>query len=342
MSQSTAPTPADARNLRVLLERRPSGMPVVEDFRIVEEPLAPLADGELRVRGQWLSLDPYMRGRMNEGKSYVKPVELGAVMCGEVVGEVVESRHPGFAVGDSVAGDLGWQTLPTSSGQGLRKLLPGVPPAAQLSVCGMPGITAWCGLLLIGAPQPGETVVVSAAAGAVGSVVGQIARLKGCRVVGIAGGADKCAYVTGELGFDACIDYKAGRLREDLKAATPDGIDVYFDNVGGDILDTVLARMNPFSRLPVCGLISQYNATEAHGLRNFRSVLVNRIRIQGFIVFDFREHHAQAVTELSGWLAAGKLKYRETIAEGLRAAPAAFIGMLGGANFGKQLVRLGG
>ncbi len=342
MTQPAAQPSPDARNVRVLLARRPSGAPVAEDFRFVEEPLQPLADGELRVRGRWLSLDPYMRGRMNEGKSYVKPVDLGAVMCGEVVGEVLESRHTDFAPGDLVAGDLGWQTLPTSTGQGLRKLLPNIPAAAQLSVCGMPGVTAWCGLLLIGAPKPGETVVVSAAAGAVGSVVGQIAKLKGCRVVGIAGGADKCAYVTGELGFDACIDYKAGRLREDLKAATPNGVDVYFDNVGGEILDTVLARMNPFSRLPVCGLISQYNATEAHGLRNFRSVLVNRIKIQGFIVFDFREHYPQAVGELAGWLAAGKLKYRETIAEGIRAAPAAFIGMLGGANLGKQLVHLGG
>jgi NADPH-dependent curcumin reductase CurA len=328
-------------NTRVLLARRPTGAPTPDDFRIVEEPLAPLAEGELRVRGQWLSLDPYMRGRMNEGKSYVKPVELGAVMCGEVVGEVIESRHAGFAAGDLVAGDLGWQTLPSSNGTGLRKLLPGVPPAAQLSVCGMPGVTAWCGLMLIGEPKPGETVVVSGAAGAVGGIVGQIAKLKGCRAVGIAGGADKCRFVVEELGFDACIDYKAGRLREDLKAATPNGIDVYFDNVGGEILDTVLARMNPFSRLPVCGLISQYNATEPYGLRNFRAVLVNRIKIQGFIVFDFKDHHRQAIGELSGWLAAGQLKYRETIAEGIRSAPAAFIGLLNGANLGKQLVRLG-
>jgi NADPH-dependent curcumin reductase CurA len=194
--------------------------------------------------------------------------------------------------------------------------------------------------MLIGAPKAGETVVVSAAAGAVGSVVGQIAKLKGCRVVGIAGGADKCRHVIEDLGFDACIDYKAGRLREDLKAATPNGVDIYFDNVGGEILDTVLARMNPFSRLPVCGLISQYNASEPYGLRNFRSVLVNRIKIQGFIVFDMKEHHRQAVTELASWLAEGKLKYRESIAEGLRAAPAAFIGLLRGANLGKQLVRL--
>ena len=224
-------------NTRILLDRRPVGEPVPEDFRLVEEPLAPLADGELRIRGQWLSLDPYMRGRMNEGKSYVKPVELGAVMCGEVVGEVAESRHPEFAVGDLVAGDLGWQSMPTSNGTGLRKLLPGIPPAAQLSVCGMPGVTAWCGLMLIGAPKAGETVVVSAAAGAVGSVVGQIAKLKGCRVVGIAGGADKCRHVIEDLGFDACIDYKAGRLREDLKAATPNGIDIYFSCIFQEVID---------------------------------------------------------------------------------------------------------
>jgi len=328
-------------NVRVLLANRPVGAPTLKDFSIVEETPAALGAGELRIRGEWLSLDPYMRGRMNESKSYVKPVEVGAVMCGEVVGEVVESRHADFVVGDRVAGDLGWQTLPVSSGAGLRKLLPGVPPSAQLSVCGMPGVTAWCGLLLIGQPKPGETVVVSGAAGAVGGVVGQIAKLKGCRAVGIAGGADKCRYVVEDLGFDACIDYKAGRLREDLKAATPDGVDVYFDNVGGEILDTVLARMNPFARLPLCGLISQYNATLPYGLRNFRAVLVNRIKIQGFIVFDFKEHYPQAIGDLCGWLAAGKLQYRETIADGIRAAPAAFIGLLNGANLGKQLVRLG-
>ena len=337
---TTTPSAAPTTSTRVLLARRPTGAPVPEDFRIVEEPLVPLADGQLRVRGHWLSLDPYMRGRMSDAKSYVKPVEIDGVMCGEVVGEVIESRHPGFAVGDLVAGDMGWQTVATSDGKGLRKILKEVPAAAQLSVCGMPGVTAWCGLLLIGEPKPGETVVVSGAAGAVGSVVGQIAKLKGCHVVGIAGGADKCRHVVEELGFDACIDYKAGRLREDLKAATPKGIDVYFDNVGGEILDTVLARMNPFSRLPVCGLISQYNSTEPYGLRNFRSVLVNRIKIQGFIVFDFAARHPEAVRDLAGWLAEGKLKYHETIADGIHAAPGAFIGLLRGANVGKQLVKL--
>lgn len=333
-------TSVPATTTRVLLARRPTGAPTPDDFRIVEEPLAPLAEGQLRVRGRWLSLDPYMRGRMSDAKSYVKPVDIGGVMCGEVAGEVIESRHPGFAIGDMVGGDMGWQTVATSDGKGLRKLMPGVPPEKQLSVCGMPGVTAWCGLLLIGEPKPGETVVVSGAAGAVGSVVGQIAKLKGCRAVGIAGGADKCRHVVEDLGFDACIDYKAGRLREDLKAATPDGIDVYFDNVGGEILDTALARMNPFSRLPVCGLISQYNATEPYGLRNFRSVLVNRIKVQGFIVFDFAARYPEAVAELAGWWSAGKLKHFETVAEGIEAAPGAFIGMLRGANTGKQLVKL--
>lgn len=338
MTASSSPLPTTTT--QILLARRPTGAPVLEDFRVAEAPLAPLADGQLRIRGHWLSLDPYMRGRMSDAKSYVKPVEIGGVMCGEVVGKVIESRHPGFAVGDLVAGDLGWQTVATHDGKGLRKLLKDIPAAAQLSVCGMPGVTAWCGLLLIGEPKPGETVVVSGAAGAVGSIVGQIAKIKGCRVVGIAGGTDKCRHAVEDLGFDACIDYKAGRLREDLKAATPDGVDVYFDNVGGEILDTVLARMNPFSRLPVCGLISQYNVTEAYGLRNLRSVLVNRIKMQGFIVFDFAARHPEAVKDLAGWLAAGQLKYRETIAQGVEAAPSAFIGLLAGANTGKQLVKL--
>ena len=214
------------------------------------------------------------------------------------------------------------------------------PLTANLSVAGMPGATAWRGLVDIGEPKAGETVVVSAAAGAVGGIVGQIAKIKGCRAVGIAGGADKCRYVVEQLGFDACLDYKAGGLREQLKAATPDGVDIYFDNVGGEILDTVLARMNPFSRLPLCGLISQYNASEAYGVKNFRSILVNRIRVQGFIVFDDQPKMRAALTELAQWVAEGRLRWHETIAEGLRSAPEAFIGMLRGQNLGKQLVKL--
>jgi NADPH-dependent curcumin reductase len=294
----------------------------------------------VRVRGLYLSLDPYMRGRMNDAPSYVPPVQVDAVMCGEVAGEVIESRHPKYAVGDRVAGDLGWQQYAVSNGKGLRKLAPVTPLTAQLSVCGMPGVTAYVGLLDIGKPEPGQTVVVSGAAGAVGGVVGQIAKLKGCRAVGIAGGPDKCRFVVEQLGFDACLDYKAGDLRGQLKAATPQGVDVYFDNVGGEVLDTVLPRMNPFSRLPLCGLISQYNATEAYGVKNFRHILVNRIKVQGFIVFDFAERYAAARADLAQWLAEGKLRHHETVAEGLRAAPAAFLGMLRGANLGKQLVRL--
>jgi NADPH-dependent curcumin reductase len=327
-------------NLQVLLASRPHGWPTEDNFRFVESAMPPIGDGEVRVRGLYLSLDPYMRGRMNDAPSYVPPVQVDAVMCGEVAGEVIESRHPKYAVGDRVAGDLGWQQYAVSNGKGLRKLAPVTPLTAQLSVCGMPGVTAYVGLLDIGKPEPGQTVVVSGAAGAVGGVVGQIAKLKGCRAVGIAGGPDKCRFVVEQLGFDACLDYKAGDLRGQLKAATPQGVDVYFDNVGGEVLDTVLPRMNPFSRLPLCGLISQYNATEAYGVKNFRHILVNRIKVQGFIVFDFAERYAAARADLAQWLAEGKLRHHETVAEGLRAAPAAFLGMLCGANLGKQLVRL--
>ncbi len=327
-------------NLQVLLASRPRGWPTEDNFRVVESAMPQIGDGEVLVRGLYLSLDPYMRGRMNDAPSYVPPVQVDAVMCGEVAGEVIESRHPKYAVGDRVAGDLGWQQYGVSNGKGLRKLAPVTPLTAQLSVCGMPGVTAYVGLLDIGKPEPGQTVVVSGAAGAVGGVVGQIAKLKGCRAVGIAGGPDKCRFVVEQLGFDACLDYKAGDLRGQLKAATPQGVDVYFDNVGGEILDTVLPRMNPFSRLPLCGLISQYNATEAYGVKNFRHILVNRIKVQGFIVFDFAARYPAARAELAQWLAEGKLRHHETVAEGLRAAPAAFLGMLRGANLGKQLVRL--
>ena len=327
-------------HLQVLLASRPQGWPTEDNFRIVESAMPRIGDGEILLRGLYLSLDPYMRGRMNDAPSYVPPVEVGAVMCGEVAAEVVESRHPKYAVGDRVSGDLGWQQYAVSSGKGLRKLAPVTPLTAQLSVCGMPGVTAYVGLLDLGKPEPGQTVVVSGAAGAVGSVVGQIAKLKGCRAVGIAGGPDKCRFVVEQLGFDACLDYKAGNLREQLKAATPQGVDVYFDNVGGEILDTVLPRMNTFARLPLCGLISQYNATEAYGVKNFRYILVKRIKVQGFIVFDFPERYAAARADLAQWLAEGRLRHHETVAEGLRAAPAAFLGMLRGANLGKQLVKL--
>jgi NADPH-dependent curcumin reductase CurA len=328
-------------NKKIVMASRPAGWVTEENFRLESEPVPQPKDGQVLVRNLWLSLDPYMRGRMNDVKSYAAKQEIGAVMVGGTAGEVVESRNPKFKAGDKVVGQFGWQQYGVSDGTGLNKVdASRVPLSAYLGVIGMPGVTAWVGLLDLCQPKEGETVVVSAASGAVGSAVGQIAKLKGCRAVGIAGGKVKCDYVVDELGFDACIDYKAGRLHEDLKAATPKGIDCYFENVGGEILDGVLRRMNAFSRIAVCGLISQYNATEPYGVKNFQSILVNRIKVQGFIVSDRMELWMKAIPELAAWVASGKLKYRETVAEGLENAPKAFIGMLKGENLGKQLVKL--
>ena len=329
------------RNRRVLLASRPSGWVTEDNFRVEEAPLPEPAQGEVLVKNLWLSLDPYMRGRMNEGKSYAARQEIGEVMIGGTVGEVVESRNAKFAKGDQVLGMLGWQQYGLSDGKGLNKVdASRVPLSAYLGVLGMPGVTAWVGLLDICQPKAGETVVVSAASGAVGSVVGQIAKIKGCRAVGIAGGKQKCDYVVKELGFDACVDYKAGKLNDDLKAAVPDGVDCYFENVGGEILDAVLRRMNAFSRIAVCGLISQYNATEPYGVKAIQSILTNRVKVQGFIVSDRMELWAKALPELASWVAAGRIKYRETVTNGLENAPKAFIGLLKGENFGKQLVKL--
>ena len=329
-------------NRRVLLASRPKGWVSEANFKIEDVPLPAPADGQVLVKNLWLSLDPYMRGRMNEGKSYAAKQEIGEVMIGGTVGEVVESRNPKFAKGDQVLGMLGWQQYGLSDGKGLNKVdASRVPLSAYLGVLGMPGVTAWVGLLDICQPKAGETVVVSAASGAVGSVVGQIAKIKGCRAVGIAGGRQKCDYVVKELGFDACVDYKAGALNDYLKAAVPGGIDCYFENVGGEILDAALRRMNAFSRIAVCGLISQYNATEPYGVKTIQSILTNRIKVQGFIVSDRMELWPKALADLAGWVAAGRIKYRETVTDGLENAPKAFIGLLRGENFGKQLVRLG-
>jgi leukotriene B4 12-hydroxydehydrogenase/15-oxo-prostaglandin 13-reductase len=328
-------------NLRVLLASRPTGWVSEDNFRVETVPVPQPRDGEVLVKNAYLSLDPYMRGRMNEGKSYAAKQEIGEVMIGGTVGEVVESKHPKFAKGDQVLGMLGWQQYGLSDGKGLNKVdASRVPLSAYLGVLGMPGVTAWVGLLDICQPKAGETVLVSAASGAVGSAVGQIAKIKGCRAVGIAGGKAKCDYVVKELGFDACVDYKAGRLNDDLKAALPDGVDCYFENVGGEILDAALRRMNAFSRIAVCGLISQYNATEPYGVKAIQSILTNRIKMQGFIVSDRMELWPKALPELVGWVAGGKIKYRETIAQGLENAPQAFIGLLKGENLGKQLVKL--
>jgi NADPH-dependent curcumin reductase CurA len=329
-------------NQRVVLASRPSGWVTESNFRVESVPVPKPKDGEVLVKNLWLSLDPYMRGRMNDSKSYAAKQELDHVMIGGTVGEVLESKNPKFKPGDVVLGMFGWQEYGLSDGKGLNKIdASRVPMQAFLGVLGMPGVTAWIGLLDICQPKAGETVVVSAASGAVGSVVGQLAKLKGCRAVGIAGGKAKCDYVANQLGFDACVDYKAGKLDEQLKAAVPNGIDCYFENVGGEILDAALRRMNAFSRIAVCGLISQYNATEPYGVKNFASILTNRIKVQGFIVSDRMELWAKALPELIGWVASGKIKYRETVAQGLQNAPKAFIGLLKGENFGKQLVKIG-
>jgi NADPH-dependent curcumin reductase len=326
-------------NKRVLLASRPAGEVSEDNFRIDAVPLQQPGDGEVLVKNLWLSLDPYMRGRMSDAKSYVKGVDIGEVMVGQTVGEVVDSRHPELKKGDKVLTQLGWQQYGVAK-EVTRLGEKRAPLSYYLGVLGMPGMTAYFGLKEIGQPKAGETVVVSAASGAVGSVVGQLAKLWGCRAVGIAGGREKCDYVTRELGFDACVDYKAGNLPRDLKEACPKGVDVYFENVGGEMLDTLLRNMNVFSRIIVCGLIAEYSVTQPYGLKMIRSVLVNRIKMQGMIVFDWKDRYGEAIKALGGYQAQGKLKYRESVVEGLENAPRGLIGLLKGKNFGKQLVRL--
>ncbi len=331
----------NASNIQICLARRPSGWVRESDFNLVRTGMPNPGEGQILLKSLFLSLDPYMRLRMDDAKSYAPPVEIGAVMVGGTVSEVIASRHPGYRPGDIVTGMTGWQLFALSDGKLLRPVDPALAPlSAALGVVGMPGVTAWVGLLDIGMPKAGETVVVSAASGAVGSVAGQIATIKGCRIVGIAGGAAKCEYVTRELGFDACIDYRGGDLHGQLAAACPNGVDVYFDNVGGEILDTLLRLLNPFARIALCGLISQYNEVENTGLKNLRSLLVNRVRLQGFIVSDHLNRFPPALAELGQWYKAGRLKYRESVAHGIENAPRAFIGMLRGENFGKQVVKL--
>ncbi len=332
-------------NKRIVMASFPEGWVKPENFRLETAPVERPADGQVLVKNLWLSLDPYMRGRMSQQKSYAKGVEPGEVMTGETVGQVIESKAPGFKPGDAVLTSqaMGWQLYGCAKAGALTKVDAAAAPLSYYLGClGMPGLTAYFGMKEIGAPKPGDTVVVSAASGAVGSVVGQLAKAWGCRAVGIAGGAAKCDYVVKELGFDACVDYKAGNLHRDLKEACPKGIDVNFENVGGEVMDTVLRLMNPFSRMIVCGLISDYNAVEPYAIRNYRAILVNRIKVQGMIVFDWKERYPEGRSALAGLLAQGKLKYRESVAEGIENAPQAFIGLLKGQNFGKQLVRLAG
>ena len=335
------------KNLQIHLASRPTGEPTAANFRLVEAAVPDLRDGQVLVRHHFLSLDPYMRGRMNDAKSYAQPQPLDQVMGGGTVGEVIASNHPGFVVGDRVVGMGGWQqysVVDASQPGVLRKVdTRHVPLSAYLGAVGMPGVTAWYGLVKIINPKAGQTVVVSAASGAVGSAVGQLAKARGARAVGIAGGADKCAYVVNELGFDACIDYKAHRdlksLSQALKEACPNGIDGHFENVGGMILDAVMLRSNAFCRIAMCGMISGYNG-EPIPMAAPQLILVNRMTIEGFIVSEHMDVWPQALAELGQGVATGTLKYRETVADGLPAAPEAFIGLLKGRNFGKQLVKL--
>jgi NADPH-dependent curcumin reductase CurA len=339
-------------NRQILLASRPEGAVSEDNFRLVKEPLPELAEGQVLVQHHYLSLDPYMRGRMSAQKSYAEPQPLDRVMIGGTVGQVVESRSPHFSVGDAVVGMGGWQEYAIVDARergSLRKVdTRHVPLSAYLGAVGMPGVTAWYGLTKICAPKPGETVVVSAASGAVGSVVGQLAKLRGLRAVGIAGGPEKCRYVVDELGFDACVDYKAHRdpksLYAALKEATPQGVDGYFENVGGVILDVMLGRMNAFGRIALCGMIAGYEGAPIP-LNTPQLILTQRLKIEGFIVSEHMEVWPEALSELAGLVAAHvaahKLKFRESVAQGLENAPRAFIGLLKGENFGKQLVKLG-
>ena len=329
------------KNRQIVLARRPHGWVEETDFRLVEAPVPEPEDGEVLVRNRYLSLDPYMRMRMSDAPSYAPSVAVGEVMVGGTVGEVVASRSPLLAQGDTVTGPLGWQRYGVAPAKRLRRIEdPVAPLSAYLGVLGMPGITAWVGLELIGATAPGQTLVVSAASGAVGSVAGQIGRIRGCSTLGIAGGAQKCRHVVDELGFDACVDYREPGLPGRLRAAATKGIDVYFENVGGPIFDAVLELLNPFARIALCGQVSQYNATEPYGVRNLRSLLVNRVLLRGFIVSDHMDLWSRASAELSGWVRDGSLRYHETVAHGLEHAPRAFIALLRGDKLGKQLVEL--
>ena len=334
-------------NTRIVLASRPAAEATLDNFRSETVPVPALQDGQVLVRNHFLSLDPYMRGRMNDSKSYAAPQVLGATMGGGTAGVVAESRHPKFAAGDKVVGMGGWQQYAVLDGSAagvLRKVDDSVVPlSAYLGAVGMPGVTAWVGLVHLIEPKAGETIVVDAASGAVGSAVGQLAKARGCRVVGLAGGADKCAYVREELGFDACIDYKPLRdfksLAAALDAAAPKGIDGLFENVGGLIFDVAMSRMNAFGRIALCGMISGYDGAPVP-LSNPALMLTQRLKVQGFIVSEHMALWPAALKELGERVAGGQLKYRETVAQGIEAAPAAFLGLLKGQNFGKQLVKL--
>ena len=333
---------SDSMNQQILLKSYPAGAPQESDFTLVETAIPEPGDGEVLNRTIYLSLDPYMRGRMSDRASYATPAELGKVMMGSTVSQVVKSKHPQFSEGEFVVGYDGWQAYGISQGASLRKLDPKqVPISYALGITGMPGMTAYFSLLDIGKPKAGETVVVSAASGAAGSVVGQLAKIKGCRAVGVVGSDEKCDYVVNELGFDACINRKTQDLNLALKAACPDGIDIYVDHTAGPILEAVLQQINLGARIPLVGLISQYNAEKLPPGPNLMPLLVKRALIKGFLVSDYQDRHAEFIDDVSQWLQAGKLKYKEDIVKGLEAAPNNFMGLFQGQNFGKLIVQVG-
>ncbi|TMF17975.1 MAG: NADP-dependent oxidoreductase [Chloroflexi bacterium] len=329
-------------NRQFRLAARPVGLPKSSDWSFVDEPVAAPREGELLVKLRYISLDPAMRGWMNEGRSYVRPVELGHVMRAAGVGEVIESRNESFPTGAYVVGTFGVQEYAVSDGTAVYRVDPNLtPPPKFLSVLGLTGLTAYFGLLDIGRPEPGQTVVVSAACGAVGQIVGQIAKIKGCRAVGIAGGPEKCRYVVDELGFDAAVDYKREDVRDALRTHCPDRIDVYFDNVGGEILDTALTLLARHARIVLCGAISQYNETgPRHGPANYMALLVDRARMEGFLVFDFFSRYPEAIGDMAGWMAEGRLRSREDIVSGIETFPDALLRLFRGENFGKLMLEV--
>jgi NADPH-dependent curcumin reductase len=329
-------------NHQFRLAARPVGMPKRSDWALTEEPVAQPGDGELLVKVLYISLDPAMRGWMNEGRSYIAAVEIGAVMRALAVGRVIASKNPKYAVGDYVSGVLGVQEYALSNGEGLVKIDPQIAPLpVWLSVFGATGMTAYFGLLEVGLPKAGETVVISGAAGAVGMVAGQIARIKGCHVVGIAGGGEKCQYIVNDLGFSAAIDYKSEDVKSGLREHCPKGVDVYFDNVGGEILDTVLLQIRRGARIIVCGAISQYNnTTPVKGPSNYLSLLVNRASMTGFVCFDYASRYGEAACEMAGWMAAGKLKSREDVVDGFETFPETLLKLFKGENFGKLMIKI--
>jgi NADPH-dependent curcumin reductase len=335
------------KNRQILLASRPVGEPVPDNFRLVELDIPQPGPGQMLLKTIYLSLDPYMRGRMNAAKSYAPPVEIGEVMEGRTVAQVIQSNLADYKTGDILFAPIGWQEYALSSGEGTRRIDHSLRPLSYaLGVLGMPGLTAYTGLFNIGQPKSGETLVVAAASGAVGSVVGQIGRIKGCRVIGIAGGPQKCRYGTEELGFDDCLDHREPDLAGRLQQACPAGIDIYFENVGGAVFDAVLPLLNNFARIPVCGLIAHYNATQLPAGPDrvpqlMQHILVKRLAYRGFIVWDFSSQMPEFLRDMTAWLKAGQVKYKEDITDGLENSPQELIGLLRGKNFGKKIIRVG-